>query len=101
MLSVSVQISAVHPRMGSPELPWPARKGAQAAGWDCVAAIDEPLELWRGRLVKVPLRFALALRERWEAQVRPWSGLASRGIEMWLPPDYFAFVRWVIRPWRG
>lgn len=79
---LTIDIAAVHPRMGSPELPWPARKSTQAAGWDCVAAIDEPLELWPGRLAKVPLGFALGLPEGWEAQVRPRSGLASQGIVM-------------------
>lgn len=81
-MTVSIDIAAVHPRMGSPELPWPARKTAQAAGWDCVAAIDEPLELRPGRLVKVPLGFALGLPNGWEAQVRPRSGLAAKGIIM-------------------
>ncbi len=75
---LNIAIAAVHPRMGSPELPWPARKSDQAAGWDCVAAIDEPLELWPGRLVEVPLGFALALPEGWEAQVRLRSGLGSQ-----------------------
>ena len=79
---ITIDIAAVHPRMGSPELPWPARKTAQAAGWDCVAAINETLELWPGRLVKVPLGFALGLPIGWEAQVRPRSGLASKGLIM-------------------
>lgn len=81
-MAITIDIAAVHPRMGSPELPWPARKSAQAAGWDCVAAIDAPLEVCPGQLVKVPLGFALALPEGWEAQIRPRSGLASRGLLM-------------------
>lgn len=79
---LTIDIAAIHPRMGSPELPWPARASAQAAGWDCVAAIDDLIEMWPGRLVKVPLGFALGLPEGWEAQMRPRSGLASEGIIM-------------------
>lgn len=80
--SCGIDILKVHPKMGTAELPWPARKTAQAAGWDCCAAIDAPIQLWPGRLVKVPLGFALALPDGYEAQIRPRSGLASQGLTM-------------------
>ena len=82
MSDVTIQIAAIHPRMGTAEMPWPERKSEWAAGYDVCAAIDEPLELWPGRLVKVPLGFALGMPEGWEAQVRPRSGLAARGLIM-------------------
>ena len=47
-----------------------------AAGMDLCAAIEEALVLAPGRIALVPLGFAMALPEGYEAQIRPRSGLA-------------------------
>lgn len=47
-----------------------------AAGMDLCAAIEDALVLAPGRIALVPLGFAMALPEGYEAQIRPRSGLA-------------------------
>lgn len=73
-----VQLLKIHPKLGTPELPWPERKSAQAAGYDLAAAIDEPMHLTPGTRAIIPLGFAMALPADFEAQIRPRSGLASK-----------------------
>lgn len=49
-----------------------------AAGYDLVAANQEPLVLQVGKRMMVPTGIAIALPEGYEAQVRPRSGLAAK-----------------------
>ncbi|AKF05454.1 dUTP diphosphatase [Sandaracinus amylolyticus] len=57
-------------------LPVYATEGA--AGLDLSAALDAPLELRPGDVVRVPTGLAIALPPGHEGQVRPRSGLAAR-----------------------
>jgi len=56
----------------------PACQTAGSAGMDLHAAIESNIDLAPGRIVSVPLGFAMAVPAGFEAQVRPRSGLASR-----------------------
>jgi dUTP pyrophosphatase len=58
----------------------PAYQSAQAAGMDLSACLPEGerLTVAPGRIVKVPLGFAIALPPGYEAQIRPRSGLATK-----------------------
>jgi dUTP pyrophosphatase len=58
----------------------PAYETAQAAGCDIRAAVaeDAPITLAPGERHMVPTGIAIALDARWEAQVRPRSGLAAK-----------------------
>lgn len=57
-------------------LPVYATRGA--AGLDLAAALDAPLELRPGDVVRVPTGLAIALPPGHEGQVRPRSGLAAK-----------------------
>ena len=61
-------------------LPLPAYQSAHAAGLDLVAAVprQEPVKLPPGARALVPTGFVLELPHRYEAQVRPRSGLALK-----------------------
>ena len=61
-------------------LPLPALQSAGAAGVDLAAALPagEDKTLGPGERGLIPCGFAIALPERFEAQVRPRSGLAAR-----------------------
>lgn len=56
----------------------PLRATAHAAGYDCLAAIDQAVCIQPGMRVLVPLGFEMALPHDMEAQLRPRSGLALR-----------------------
>ena len=56
----------------------PSYQSEHAAGMDLYSAIDDDLEIVVGETVMVPLGFAMALPDHFEAQVRPRSGLASK-----------------------
>lgn len=56
----------------------PAYQTAGAAGMDLHAAIESSIELAPGEIVPIPLGFAMAIPQGYEAQVRPRSGLSSR-----------------------
>lgn len=56
----------------------PKRASAYAAGFDLVAANDEPIVIARGKRALVPTGVAMALPQGFEAQVRPRSGLAVK-----------------------
>ena len=62
----------------SPLATIPAYQTAHAAGMDLHAAIAEPRTIEPGRIALIPLGFAMAIPEGYEAQVRPRSGLGSR-----------------------
>jgi dUTP pyrophosphatase len=49
-----------------------------AAGLDLTAAIEAPMQLSPGAVAMVPTGLAIALPPRFEAQVRPRSGLAAK-----------------------
>jgi dUTP pyrophosphatase len=60
------------------DLPLPARATAQAAGFDLLAAIGDPLVLEPLGREAVPTGLVLAIPDGYEGQVRPRSGLALR-----------------------
>jgi dUTP pyrophosphatase len=62
------------------DLPLPAYQSELAAGLDLLAAVpaDAPIALAPGARALVPTGIALALPPKYEAQVRPRSGLAAR-----------------------
>jgi len=57
----------------------PQKQHEQDACFDCYA--NEELTIEVGKRAKVPLGFALQLPDNWEAQIRPRSGLSSKGID--------------------
>ena len=56
----------------------PKYETAQSAGMDLRANIDEPIELKPMERKLIPTGLSIALREGYEAQVRPRSGLALK-----------------------
>jgi dUTP pyrophosphatase len=56
----------------------PKYQSSEAAGLDVHAAIDSPVVLEPGDMTKIPLGFAMAIPQGFEAQIRPRSGLSSR-----------------------
>lgn len=60
------------------DLPTPAYETSGAAGCDLRAAVDDPVALSPGRYAAIPVGFAIALPDGYEAQVRPRSGLAAK-----------------------
>lgn len=77
MARVPVQFKRLSPHAQVPRYQTP-----HAAGLDLHAAIDSPLELDAGQIVMIPCGFAMAIPHGYEAQVRPRSGLGSRGITL-------------------
>lgn len=75
MNSIDVRLKKLSPRAILPEY-----KSAQAAGMDLSACLPEGqrLIIEPGRIVLVPLGFAIALPRGFEAQIRPRSGLATK-----------------------
>jgi dUTP pyrophosphatase len=62
----------------SPHAVIPQYHSAAASGMDLHAAIEWPLTIAPGEIVRVPCGIAVAIPVGYEAQVRPRSGLASR-----------------------
>ncbi|WP_428521939.1 dUTP diphosphatase [Roseibium sp.] len=60
------------------DLPLPAYQSDLAAGFDLLAAVENPLWLEPGSRALVPTGLAMALPAGFEAQVRPRSGLAAK-----------------------
>ena len=56
----------------------PSYQSDHAAGMDLHAAIQEPITIEAGAITMIPLGFAIALPDHYEAQVRPRSGIASK-----------------------
>ena len=56
----------------------PEYQSEHAAGMDLYSANSEDIIIERGSIEMVPLGFAMALPDHFEAQVRPRSGLASK-----------------------
>lgn len=56
----------------------PSYQTPHAAGMDLYSANSEPIIIEPGEIQMIPLGFAMALPDNYEAQVRPRSGLASK-----------------------
>jgi dUTP pyrophosphatase len=56
----------------------PSYQSEHAAGMDLHAAIEESITIEVGAISMIPLGFAIALPDHFEAQVRPRSGIASK-----------------------
>lgn len=63
-------------RIGNGKLPTYESEGA--AGADCYARIDETVMLQTGKIMVIPLGFAVEIPEGYEMQIRPRSGLARK-----------------------
>ncbi len=59
-------------------LPLPAYETEGAAGLDVRAALDAPVTLEPGGIVRIPTGLAVEIPPGWELQLRPRSGLAAR-----------------------
>jgi dUTP pyrophosphatase len=85
-----------------PDAKLPSYQTAGAAGMDLYAANEEPITAFPDATVLVPLGFAMALPPGYEAQVRPRSGLAVKGVAVANSPgtideDYRGEVKVIIR----
>ncbi len=56
----------------------PSYQSKHAAGMDLYSANDDPITIGSGEITMIPLGFAMALPDNYEAQVRPRSGLGSK-----------------------
>ena len=56
----------------------PSYQSKHAAGMDLYSANDDPITIGSGEIALIPLGFAMALPDNYEAQVRPRSGLGSK-----------------------
>ena len=56
----------------------PSYQSEHAAGMDLYSANDDPITIGSGEIAMIPLGFAMALPDNYEAQVRPRSGLGSK-----------------------
>lgn len=56
----------------------PTYESEGAAGADCYARIDETVMLQTGKIMVIPLGFAVEIPEGYEMQIRPRSGLARK-----------------------
>ena len=56
----------------------PSYQSKQAAGMDLYSANEDPITIGSGEIAMIPLGFAMALPDNYEAQVRPRSGLGSK-----------------------
>lgn len=73
--SPTIQLKRLHPDRDR-DIPLPRYMTPRAAGMDLCAAIEDTWTLEPGRIALVPLGFAMALPDGFEAQIRPRSGLA-------------------------
>jgi len=60
------------------DLALPAYATSQSAGMDLLAAVFEPAVVKAGEIAIIPTGIAISLPERYEAQIRPRSGLAAK-----------------------
>jgi len=56
----------------------PKYQSKYAAGMDLYSANENPITIGKGDIEMIPLGFAMALPDHYEAQVRPRSGLATQ-----------------------
>ena len=81
MEEIRIQIKRVRP--SSAEIPLPVYMTEGSAGMDLCADIDGELKLAPMERVLIPTGVAIALPQRFEAQIRPRSGLAlKQGLTM-------------------
>jgi dUTP pyrophosphatase len=73
---ISVRITRVHP--GFDDIALPEYATQHAAGADLRAAVSETIVLEPGDIMAVPTNLAMELPARFEAQIRPRSGLALK-----------------------
>ena len=59
-------------------LPLPQYQTAGSAGFDLMAAVDDPVAIAPGRIALIPTGLAMAIPAGYEGQVRPRSGLAVK-----------------------
>lgn len=71
---VPVQVKLLRPGARFPE-----RGSEQATGWDLYACLSEDITVTQAPTL-VPTGVAIAFPPGWDAQVRPRSGLARRGV---------------------
>jgi dUTP pyrophosphatase len=83
-MTYTVRVTPVSLRLTrlSPHAELPRYQTPHAAGLDLHAAIDQPIHLEAGQIVMIPCGFAMAIPDGFEAQIRPRSGLGSRGITL-------------------
>ena len=79
----------------------PRRMTSGAAGFDLFARTDEEIRISPGEIVAVPVGFKIEVPPGYEAQIRPRSGLAVRGIILpnspgTVDPDYRGEVRVIL-----
>jgi dUTP pyrophosphatase len=85
-----------------PDAVLPEYKTPGAAGMDLVACVDEPVLLWPDAVACISTGLAMELPPGWEAQVRPRSGLAVKGVAVANAPgtvdcDYRGEVKVILR----
>ena len=56
----------------------PSYQSEHAAGMDLYSANEDPITIDPGEIALIPLGFAMALPDNYEAQVRPRSGLGTK-----------------------
>ena len=64
------------------DLPLPEYMTLLASGMDLYAAVETPLELMPGQIIAVPAGIKISIPPGYEAQIRPRSSLALKGIAM-------------------
>jgi dUTP pyrophosphatase len=79
----------------------PAYQTDQSAGADVFACLNDAVTLHPGEIQLIPTGFAMALPQGYEAQIRPRSGLGSKGISVPNAPgtidsDYRGEVRVIL-----
>ena len=72
------------------QLPTFKTKGSVCA--DAYARLDEDMPIYIGQRKLIPLGFAAGLPEGYELQVRPRSGLSSKGVDVTLGTGDFDYV---------
>ena len=74
---MQIKIKKLHPLAGIPEY-----QTLHAAGADLTACLEEPLTIAPMEIRAVPTGFAMEIPAGYEAQIRPRSGLASKGLSV-------------------
>ena len=78
MEDLCVQICRL--REGDRDIPLPSYASSDAAGADLFAAVPKSIILQPGAIALIPTGLAVAVPRGYEAQIRPRSGLAVKGI---------------------
>lgn len=86
----AAEVPSVHPapqirmKRMRPNAIIPTRAHTTDSGLDLRASLDGPIEIAPGRRSMIPVGWAFAIPPGFEGQVRPRSGMASRGIDVHL-----------------